>query len=219
MARFCGNCGLALEESQAFCGNCGAPVGAQQAEAVPPPVATPPPAAAAPAKGTSPVVKIILVVVAFFAFVTVAGIGACVFIGYRARQRLNETFKVDEAGKGITLKTPKGDIRLGESPGAEGKSIGGIPPYPGATPVNQGGDFSVGGKSLISGQEYTTSDSVEDVVKYYKEQFGPKVGVMEFEGKFQLTHADDKNEGITIVHVSPNENAEGTKIVVSYMGK
>jgi hypothetical protein len=230
MARFCGNCGSALEESQAFCGNCGAPagvpVGAQQAEVTPPaaaapaPVAAAPvPAAAAPAKGTSPVVKIILVVVAFFAFITVAGIGACVYIGYRAKQRLNETFKVDEGGKGITLKTPKGDIRLGESPGAEGKSIGGIPPYPGATPVNQGGDFSVGGKSLISGQEYTTSDSVEDVVNYYKEQLGPKVSVMESQGKFQLTRADEASEGITIVHVSPNENAEGTKIVVSYMGK
>ena len=230
MARFCGNCGSPMEDAQAFCGNCGAaagaPGGAPAAEAVPPPAETPATAYAAaapvpppPAKGTSPVVKIILVVVAIFAFVTVAGIGACVYVAYRTKQGLNESIKVDEAGKGITLKTPKGDIRLGEGPAAEGKSVAGIPPYPGATPVNQGGEFSVGGRSLISGQEYTTSDSVEDVVNYYKEKLGPKVSVTESEGNYQLTRADDASEGITIVHVSREEGAESTKIVVSHMGK
>ncbi len=225
MAKFCGNCGSPMEETQAFCGICGAQAGApagapQAAAAAPSPAsATPAPVAAAPKKGSSPLLKIILIVVGIFAFVTVAGIGACVYIGYRAKQSLDQTIKVDEAGKSITLKTPKGDIRLGEGSGAEGKSIGGVPPYPGATPVNQGSDLSVGGKSLISGQEYVTSDSVEDVVNFYKEKLGPKVSVMEYEGKFQLTLADDAREAITIVHVSRDEDAGGTKIVVSYMGK
>jgi hypothetical protein len=74
MARFCGTCGNALQETSKFCGACGAP--APQAGVAP--VATPvtpiPPASSFPAAppvtplppakaGTSPVVKIILVVV------------------------------------------------------------------------------------------------------------------------------------------------------------
>ncbi|MBI1983870.1 MAG: hypothetical protein HYS61_06700 [Acidobacteria bacterium] len=164
-------------------------------------------------------VKIVLIVVSIFAVITVASIGACVYIGYRAKQRLEQTIKVDEAGKSITLKTPQGDIRLGESLGGEGRSIGGIPPYPGSTPVNQGAEFSVGGKGLISGQEYVTSDSVEEVVAFYKEKLGPKASVMEYEGKFQLTHAEDEGGGISVVHVSSDEETGDTKILVSYMGK
>jgi len=219
-----------MEESQQFCAKCGAqagaPAGAPQAAAAPPAVAAPPPTsatpapvAAAPKKGTSPLLKIILIVVGIFAFVTVASTGACVYIGYRAKQTLNETIQVDEAGKGITLKTPKGDIRLGESSGGEGKSIGGIPPYPGATPVNKGAELSLGGKDFISGQEYVTSDSVEEVVNFYKEKLGPKTSVMEYEGKFQLTHTDAEDEGISIVHVSRDEETGDTKILVSHMGK
>ena len=231
MARFCGNCGSALEESQTFCGNCGAPAGApggtQPAEAAPPPVAAPPPAyatpptpvAAAPKKGTSPLVKIILIVVAIFAFVTVAGIGACVFIGYRAKQHLDQTIKVDEGGKGITLKTPKGDIRLGEMAGGGAKPIGDLPPYPGAKPVDKGAQFSVGDKDLISGQEYVTSDSVQDVVNFYKEKLGPKATVSEYDGQFQLSHADKEDKGITVVHVGPDEETGQTKILISHMGE
>ncbi|HUU14508.1 MAG TPA: zinc ribbon domain-containing protein [Terriglobia bacterium] len=225
MAKFCGNCGSPMEESQAFCGNCGAqagaPAGAPQAAAAPPPPAsaTPAPVAAAPKKGSSPLLKIILIVVGIFAFVTVAGIGACVYIGYRARQTLNETIKVDEAGKGITLKTPKGDIRLGERASGDVKSIGGVPPYPGATPVDKGAQFSVGDKDLISGQEYVTSDSVEDVVNFYKEKLGPKTSVSEYEGQFQLTHADKEDKGITVIHVGRDEETGETKILISHMGE
>jgi hypothetical protein len=165
------------------------------------------------------VVKVILIVVAIFAFLTVASIGACVFIGYRARQKLNETIKVDESGKGITLKTPKGDIRLGERTGAEAEAAGGALEYPGATPVNKGARFSVGGKDLISGQEYATSDSVEDVVNYYKEKLGPKTSVSEYEGSFQLTHVDEEKQVITSVHVSRDETTGQTKILLSHMAQ
>ncbi len=233
MARFCGNCGSSLEESQPFCGNCGAAAGAPggaQPAAAPPPAAPPSPAYAAPApaapapsKGTSPVVKVILILVAIFAFVTVAGIGACVFIGYRAKQRLNETIKVDEGGKGITLKTPKGDIRLGESAGgattgSETNASGAVPDYPGATLVNKGNRMTGGGQNVSIGQQSSTSDSVEDVVNFYKEQLGPEITVMEHNGTFTLTRMDKGGNGITTIHVRRDEETGETIIVTSHMG-
>jgi len=71
MARFCGTCGSPLNETSAFCGACGAQVTqaavAPAATPVPPfsPVATMPPLSPLPPvkMGSSPVVKIILVVV------------------------------------------------------------------------------------------------------------------------------------------------------------
>lgn len=232
MASFCANCGSPMVEGQSFCGKCGAKVGAQAAP--PPAAATPPPASAAPPPATptappgvapaakkagSPVLKIVLIVVAIFAFFTVASIGACVYVGYRAKQRLDQTIKVDEAGKAITLKTPKGDIRLGERAGGEARSIGGVPPYPGSTPVNKGAAFSVGDKDLISGQEYVTSDSVEEVVAFYKQKLGPKTSVTEYDGRFQLTHQDEDEESITVVHVNRDEETGDTKIFISHMGE
>jgi len=98
---FCTKCGSPLNEGARFCAKCGAPrVDTLPASSPPsPPPATPPAAASAPApapasaapaataKSDSPVLKIILVVLGFFALVTALGIGACVYAGYRIHRR------------------------------------------------------------------------------------------------------------------------------------
>jgi len=105
MAGFCTKCGSPVGDDVRFCLQCGTPVG-------PPPAAAqgPAPAAragvvaagaapgAAPAKSGSAAVKIIVGLLAFFALVTLLGIGSCVYVGYRVRKRareLSQTYRFD----------------------------------------------------------------------------------------------------------------------------
>ena len=97
MAGFCTKCGSALGDDARFCLQCGTPV-------APPPAAAQGPAAAvpagvkaagtapgaAPAKSGSAAVKIIVGLLAFFALVTILGIGSCFYVGYRVRKRARE---------------------------------------------------------------------------------------------------------------------------------
>jgi hypothetical protein len=65
MAKFCGNCGSPLHETAAFCGACGSRVPQVDVPLAAPAVSPPPPVSPLPPvrQGTSPVVKIVLVVV------------------------------------------------------------------------------------------------------------------------------------------------------------
>ena len=97
MAGFCTKCGsrgrrrrsVLLTVRYARCaatrsstGTCAAaPAGVQAAGAAP---------GAAPAKSGSAAVKIIVGLLAFFALVTLLGIGSCVYFGYRVRKRARE---------------------------------------------------------------------------------------------------------------------------------
>ncbi len=98
MARFCTNCGTALGDDVRFCLQCGTPVGsppaaapaASQAAAVGP--------VAAPAKSGNTALKIIVALLAFFALVTLLGVGSCVYLSYRVRKRAREfsqTYRYD----------------------------------------------------------------------------------------------------------------------------
>ncbi len=232
MARFCTSCGSPVEEILKFCPNCGTQLGVPAApapaSAAPTPAPGPgapmaavPPAAAPAAKAGSPFLKILLIVLGIFAFVTVLGIGSCIYIGYRVKKKadqLKQTFKVDQSGKSVTVTTPQGAITFGERKGAAALTeIGGVPPYPGSTPVEGGGEVSLGGKVGISGQEFETADPVNKVVAFYKEKLGPKAQVLESEGSAQFTLATDK--GLSTVTIARNEEAGKTKISIGFMGK
>ena len=105
MARFCTKCGTALGDDVRFCLQCGTPVVSPPA-AAPGPV-SPAPAAVqaagtgpgvAPAKSGNTALKIIVVILAFFALITLLGIGSCVYLSYRVRKRAREfsqTYRYD----------------------------------------------------------------------------------------------------------------------------
>ena len=100
MPSFCTKCGSALGQGAQFCVQCGTPVaaaaagaGAGQPASRPSPVAAPaPPAYAPPAppvrqQGTSTGVKIVLAILGFFVLVGCLGVGSCLYVGYRFKQR------------------------------------------------------------------------------------------------------------------------------------
>ena len=97
MAGFCTKCGTALGDDVRFCLQCGTPAASPPAAAQGPAPAAPagvqaagPTPAAAPAKSGSTALKIIVGLLAFFALVTLLGVGSCVYISYRVRKKARE---------------------------------------------------------------------------------------------------------------------------------
>ncbi|HET7841482.1 MAG TPA: OmpA family protein, partial [Terriglobia bacterium] len=118
--RFCAYCGTALDPGMKFCSKCGKPVAEAEAPKAPQPaapapptpatpipaappraetpatpsnaVAAPPVPAAAPSteKKSNPLLKIAVIVLGLLALITVAGIGTCVYVGYRVKRKVTE---------------------------------------------------------------------------------------------------------------------------------
>lgn len=229
MAKFCTSCGSPLEETSKFCMKCGTPAGAPSGPAEAPggPASVPPPvapaagavAAGAPpaAKAGSPVLKIVLIVVAVLVFLGVIGIGTCVYGVYKVKQKFGgmvEPARTTSSERG----TPEVHLEKGGAGSeAEAAATVDVPPYPDATATEGGGQFSFGGKGGISSQEYETSDSVEQVLAFYKDKLGSKARIQESEGKAILTLVS-KN-GLSTVTISREAEAEKTKITIARLGK
>jgi len=229
MAKFCTSCGSPLEETSKFCMRCGTPAGAPSGPAEAPggPASARPPVAPAAgvvaagppaaAKAGSPVVKIVLIVVAVLVFIGVIGIGTCVYVGYKLKQKVGgvvETARTTLGERG----TPEVQLEKGGA-GSEAETAAtvDVPPYPGSTATEGGGQFSFGGEGGISSQEYETSDSVEQVLAFYKDKFGAKIHIQESEGKaiFTLT----TKSALNTVTITRDAEAEKTKITIARLGK
>lgn len=229
MAKFCASCGSPVEEALKFCPKCGAQLGAPAAPApatagpaaaagAGAPVAAGGPAVAAPvAKGGSPILKIVLIVLGILALVTVVGIGSCVYIGYRIKQKA--TAMMESAGTATRgLSTPEIHIEKGGAGSeAEASATAEVPPYPGSTATEAGGELSFGGMGGISGQGYETEDSLEKVVAFYKDKLGSKARFQQSGGNAVFTLMTSK--GMTTVTITREDEAEKTKINITRIGK
>lgn len=140
MARFCTRCGTELGEGNAFCAQCGAPVDGPPSTVRPPeaPIPSPPvgrpaqsslPASSTPAgnaAGTPPgappkqsgnlLLKVVVGVVGFFFLATVVFIGGCVYLGYKAKQRVD---KVEQAYKRNDIAGMVQAVKGSNSPAAQ----------------------------------------------------------------------------------------------------
>ena len=242
MARYCASCGTQVAEDQMFCSQCGAAIAAAEptvvdaslepaasGQAPPPPAAGPvsPPVAPAggqpaPAakKSSSPFVKILLIVVLILVFLMVAGIGTCAYIGYRAKKAVTDRINLDKPGSSIEIPTPGGNITLGGPKEEAPTEIGGVPVYPGAEVTESGAQFSFGDQFQIGGQEFTTGDSVDEVVEYYKEMYGNKLNTVESQGRYQLSvnTGTEREPHMVTIGISRDAASEKTKIFMSHLG-
>ncbi len=223
MPRFCTSCGSPLGESQGFCTNCGAAAPATPSTQASPPVPGPIPAppapgaaavAAAPAKKGSSALKIVLIVVGVVGFFMVLAIGSCFYIAYRMKKGVEQTFKVDNAGKSVTIKTPQGAMTFGETKPHEAAKFvtTDVPAYPDSTPTENGSQISVPGKGGMATQEYETSDPVEKVVAFYKDKLGSKLEVQETEENAIMSLTTPT--ATTTITISKDEKSGKTKIVI-----
>jgi hypothetical protein len=165
----------------------------------------------------SPILKIIVAIVAFFVLITVAGIGTCVYIAYKAKQKVTQ---FAEAARTPTTRAGTPEIRMekgGEGSEAAAAATEEVPPYPGATATKGGGTLSFGGMGGFSAQEYVTDDTMDKVLAFYKEKLGSKLQLHESEGKAMFQVSTKK--GLTTVTIVPDEKAGKTKITISRIGK
>jgi hypothetical protein len=218
-----------MAEGMSFCISCGAPVAAPPAGATTaaPPSAAPAgpaptgavPAAAAPAaKSGSPILKIILVVVAVLIFLSLLGVGACVYVFYRAKQKVNElkneariTFPAS-AGTQEVRSEPEAQKQNRETTPAVNLEV---PIYPDSTPAEGGGEMSLGAAFKI--QQYMTDDSVDKVVSFYKDKLGSKALVQQSEGKALVQVAG--SNGLISITVAHDDASGKTKFTITRMGK
>jgi len=178
---FCTKCGAQMQENVKFCTSCGAAadaapatqntVSAPAAAAAAPAVATATPTASPAKKGMSTGLKIVLIVVAIVVgLAIVAAVGISYFV--------TKTVKVD--GDTVTINTPGGSLTANTDSKDALKELG-VEGYPGATASENAGVFSAGG-STWGGAEFTTSDSVEQVLNFYKSKY-PNAMVQTYGGE------------------------------------
>ena len=240
MAQFCTKCGTPLPEGMRFCTGCGAVVGEAAAPSVPAATAAtfgaslapspagrvgdvsiagqPAPAApiaGAPAK-SSPVLKIVLIVVAVLIFFGMLSAGACVYFVYRAKQRVNQFEKQARA----RMNAPAGTWRVPQQPETSDQSAAavvdaGIPVYPGAIATE--GPSGALGMAGFKVQQYTTGDSVGQVVAFYRDKLGSSAIVMQTENQATIRVAG--SNAIVTIAVAFDNDAGKTKIVVTRIGK
>lgn len=169
------------------------------------------------AKAGSPLLKIVLIVVGVIVLLGVAGMVTCGYFAYKAKQKLSSMVETAKTATG-TEETPEISVEKGgEGSEAEAAATVDVPPYPGATATESGGQFSFGGKGGVSSQEYVTPDSVDQVLGFYKDKLGSKIQIQESEGKAVFTLAT-KN-GLSTVTITREAEAEKTKITIARIGK
>jgi hypothetical protein len=167
------------------------------------------------AKPASPVLKVVLLIVAVFALITVASLGTCVYFGYRAKRRATQ---MADAARRAAANTGSPEIQREKGgKGSEAVATQEVPPYPGSTPTEGGGNLSWGGMGGISGQEYVTDDPLDKVLAFYKERLGSRITIQQAEGNamFQLA----TNKGLTTVTMTRDEGSGKTKINIARIGK
>jgi hypothetical protein len=186
----------------------------QQGYAPAPPMMPPgpPPMAQAGGGGGSAAVKIILIIVAVI--IGIGILGAAV-VGYGIWRVAHA---VHQAAHGGTVTIP----------GAQGGSFSintektysaaelGIDIYPGAASLKGGMKIEVPNASTITGI-FSTSDSKDQVIAFYKEKMGSDITTMDFGDSAMLTLKRGNNDQVTVaVSNRANENDGKTKIVITH---
>ena len=219
MSNTCSKCGASVAPESTVCSACGTPVAAP---VVPPPVsyaaapAVPPPVsyAAAPgcllrcrAKGGS-ALKIILIIVGVF--VAIGVLAACV-VGYGV-YRVSKAVHVDKNGA-ATVETSNGKMSIG-SDNSIGAAELGVDIYPGAAHAPGSLNFK-GPDGSTATANFTTGDSVSQVVSFYKDKLGANATTMETGGGTILASDSSNPNNSVMVTVASQDGKTKFSIVHS----
>lgn len=214
MASFCSKCGAELSPDTRFCQGCGSSTGfagAPAASAGVAPVGQVPagqvPAAAAPSSGA---LKIVLIIVGALVCLGMLSVVAVMF----GLWRISRSVHVDQSG-GVTISTPAGKISTGRTaPAHLTEREVGAPIYPGA--IAEEGGFKLGAESgSMATYVFKTSDSVPQVLAFYRDKFGPKTSVIETPQGAMVTAAKNDNEGI-MVTIAHDQGEDKTSITITH---
>lgn len=227
MAAFCTKCGAALTSTAGFCTSCGTPIAAAPV-AIPPTApmqAAPPPAAYGqqyaptaagypPPQKSSSALKIVLIVIAVVVGLGILGGAAMTFIAYRAVK----TVSVNADGKGVSVTVPGGGTFTAGDSTASDADLG-VPAYPGATREKGGMNMDSGGASMVMAH-FSTSDSMSQVVDFYKGKLGDSaVAVSTGEGTVLNSGGSDTDRIMVTIAPGSGDDAGKTTIVIMHTKK
>jgi hypothetical protein len=163
-----------------------------------------------PAKGGG-ALKIILIVVGVF--VAIGVLAACV-VGYGV-YRVSKAVHVDKNGSSMTFDTPNGTISAGSNTSIGAAELG-VDIYPGA--AHAPGSLNIKGPTGASATaNFTTSDSVSQVVDFYKDKLGANASTMESSGGTILT-SDSSNPNNSVM-VTVTSDGGKTKFSILHSTK
>ena len=229
MAIYCGKCGAEVPSDKQFCANCGAPVAAVAAAqpysppayapvatSVPPASYPPPPAypgsvapAPVPAKSGG-ALKIVLIVIAIFVGLGILGAAAVGFTVWRVAH----AFHTSGPGGEVTVDTPGGKITANSTEHYSASDLG-TDIYPGAQSGKGSMRMTLPSGSVITAI-YTTTDSKDQVVNYYKAKLGSEASVFDNANSAVLSLQKGQKETI-MVTVSQNESQDEGKTKIAIM--
>jgi hypothetical protein len=128
--------------------------------------------------------------------------------------RISRSVHVDRSG-GVTISTPGGKISTGRTSSAHlSESEVGAPIYPGA--IAEEGGFKLGAENgSMATYVFKTSDSVQQVLAFYRDKFGPKTSVIETPQGGVVTAATNDNEGI-MVTIGRDQGDDKTSITITH---
>lgn len=165
------------------------------------------PLAAAPQKSGSNAVKIILIIVAVFVCLGIAAAGVFGYFVYRVAHAVHKA-----ADGQISLGAPGGGFNA-DTKQAVSESDLGVPIYPGATQGKGALHMSIAGKTMVTAN-YLTSDSVEQVIAFYKDKIGSDAQTFTTDngGSVSVTKGGDSTS--VTVHQEAGQNDGKTQIVI-----
>jgi hypothetical protein len=163
--------------------------------------------AAAPSSGT---LKLVLIIIGALVCLGMLSAVAVMF----GLWRISKSVHVDRSG-GVTISTPAGKFSSGRTSTAHlTETEVGAPIYPGA--IAEEGGFKLGAESgSMATYVFKTSDSVPQVMAFYRDKFGPKSSVIETPQGGIVTAAKNDSEGI-MVTIGHDESENKTSIAITH---
>ena len=219
MASYCGKCGTEVPSGTQFCTACGTPSSAvppvdaapvQQAPVQQAPVQQVPfQPAPAPAKSGSSALKIVLIVVAIFVGLGIIGAGLVGYGVWRVAHKLG----VSSNGEHVTMSTSEGTVDVNTSKTYSADELG-TEIYPGAQATKGSMKMDLPTGSMVT-SVFTTSDSKDQVVAFYKNKFGSEASVMDVQDAAIISVKKGEKESVMVtVSSKDSENDGKTQIAI-----
>ena len=182
--------------------------------AAPPPAYIPPPPPPGGVVQTSSgggggAIKIILIVLAIVIGLGILGAGAVGFFVWRVAH----SFHVNGKNGQVTINTPGGNVSTSSATSFTSDELG-TDIYPGAQATAGGMRMNLPSGSVISGV-FTTSDSKDQVLSFYKSKFGSEASVFDADDSAMVTAKKGDHESVMVtISAKPSENEGKTKISI-----
>jgi hypothetical protein len=176
----------------------------------PPPASGVPQAAATSGGGGSTVLKVVLIIVGIVVLICVL---IAAVVGYGIWRVAHAVHEAERTGNVTIPGASGGSFSVNSTKTYSAEELG-TDIYPGATPIKGGMKLAMPNGTFLTGA-FSTPDSREQVVAFYKSRFGSDSGMMESDDASVLTLKKSEKEQVMVtVSNKANENDGKTKIVI-----